>query len=196
MQELTKRQQQVLRFIGDFTSEHGFAPTVREIAQAMKIAIKGAQDHLSALQRKGYIERRSRTPRTIQITGGVSAGRIPILGRIAAGRPIDAIENMDGTVPMPADYFGRGELFALEVKGESMRDEHIVDGDLAIIKKQPTVHNGEIAAVAVENDVTLKRFYLRGEKAELRPCNPSFKTQVVPAADVTIVGKFVGLVRR
>lgn len=195
MQELTKRQQQVLKFIADFTAEHGFAPTVREIAQAMKIAIKGAQDHLAALQRKGYIERKSKTPRTIQITGATAPGRIPVLGRIAAGRPIEAIENVESTLPIPSDLFAKGELFALQVKGDSMKDEHILDGDLAIIKKQPTVHNGEIAAVAVDNEVTLKRFYLRGEKAELRPANDAYKTLVVPAGDVRIVGRYVGLLR-
>jgi repressor LexA len=195
MQELTKRQQQVLKFISDFTAEHGFAPTVREIAQAMKIAIKGAQDHLSALQRKGYIERKSKTPRTIQVTAGAFTGKIPILGRIAAGRPIDAVENFEGMLPVASDFFSKGELFALQVKGESMTGDHILDGDMAIIKKQPTVNNGEIAAVAVENDVTLKRFYLKGEKAELRPSNDAYKTIVVPASDVRILGKMVGVLR-
>lgn len=196
MEQPTKRQLQVLKFISDFAAEHGFAPTVREIAQAMKIAIKGAQDHLSALQRKGLIERKSKTPRTIQVTGGMLSGKIPILGRIAAGRPIDAIENMEGTLPVPSDLFARGELFALQVKGDSMKDEHIMDGDWVIVKRQPTVHNGEIAAVAVDDEVTLKRFYLRGERAELRPANDAFKPIVVPASQVRIVGKMVGLVRK
>ena len=188
MEELTRRQQQVLKFISDFTARNGFAPTVREIAQAMDIAIKGAQDHLSALERKGHIERKSKKPRTIQV---LRAG-IPVLGRIAAGRPTEAVENLEGSV---SDLFPKGEIFALRVKGDSMTGDHIVDGDLAIIRKQPRVENGEIAAVSVDGEATLKRLYVRGDKAELRASNPAYRPILAAASDVTVLGKFVGIVR-
>jgi repressor LexA len=196
MEELTKRQKEVLKFVADYSARQGFAPTVREVAAAMKIAIKGAQDHLAALQRKGYIERKSRRPRTIQVTAGPLSGRIPVLGRIAAGRPIDAVENFEGTVGAPAELFGRGDLFALEVRGDSMIGDHIVEGDLAIIRKQPRVENGQIAAVAVEGEVTLKRFHQRGATVELRPSNPAHKPIVAPASEVRVAGLMVGLLRK
>jgi repressor LexA len=194
METLTKRQQQVLRFVAEFIRENGFSPTVREVARAMRIAIKGAQDHLAALERKGHIERKSRKSRTLQVVG-IEAGGIPIVGRIAAGRPIEAVENFEGVLAAPPGLFVRGDLFALKVRGDSMLGDHVCDGDLAVIRKQPTVENGEIAAVLLDHEVTLKRVFARRGQVELRSSNAAYKPSVVPAESVRILGKLVGLVR-
>lgn len=195
---LTDRQQEILRFVTDYVHKNGYGPSVREIARAFKIGTpKGAADHLKALERKGYISRRGRSPRALRILQpppGVP-GAIPILGRIAAGHPVFAEENFEGTLELSADFFGHGQMFAVKVRGDSMEGDHIVDGDLAIIRKQQTVANGEIAAVMIDNEVTLKRVYFQLNRIELRPSNPKYRSIFVDR-NVSILGKMVGLIRR
>ncbi len=200
MEELTARQEKVLRFVEEFLSRHGFAPSVREVAAAMRIGTpKGAADHLKALERKGYLERsrgRSRAIRVMRESSGARRG-IPIVGRIAAGAPILAEENLEGSLAVAADTFGRaGELFALRVRGDSMIGDHIVDGDLAILRAQPRVENGEIAAVLIDGDATLKRVHRRGDRVELRPSNPAHKPIVLEGGEVRVLGRLVGVLRR
>ena len=200
MEELTARQEKVLRFVEEYISRHGFAPSVREVAAAMRIGTpKGAADHLKALERKGYLERsrgRSRALRVMRESSGARR-RIPIVGRIAAGAPILAEENLEGSLAIAADTFGRaGELFALRVRGDSMIGDHIVDGDLAILRAQPRVENGEIAAVLIDGDATLKRVHRRGARVELRPSNPAHRSIALEGGDVRVLGRLVGILRR
>lgn len=195
---LTDRQQEILRFVTEYVQKNGYAPSVREIARAFKIGTpKGAADHLKALERKGYISRHGRSPRALRIlhTPPGAPNVIPILGRIAAGHPVFAEENFEGTLELPSDTFARGDVFAVKVKGDSMEGDHIVDGDFAIIKKQQAVANGDIAAVMIENEVTLKRVYVQRNRIELRPSNPKYKS-IFADKNVTILGKMVGLIRK
>jgi len=201
MEELTARQARVLRFVEEHIARHGFAPSVREVAAAMRIGTpKGAADHLKALERKGYLERSRGRSRALRVTRDSSGARpgIPIVGRIAAGAPILAEEHIEGSLAVAADAFGRisGELFALRVIGDSMIGDHIVDGDLAILRAQPRVENGEIAAVLIEGDATLKRLHRRGERVELRPSNPAHKTIALDGGEVRVLGRLVGVLRR
>lgn len=195
MEPLTRRQEKVLRFVSGYIARNGYAPSVREIAAALKIGTpKGAADHLKVLERKGYIRRTARRPRALTLLR--DPGGIPLVGRIAAGRPTPAEQDIEDQIPLPPGYFGPGDCFALRVHGDSMIGDHILDGDLAIIRRQPTVRNGEIAAVLVDGEATLKRVHVRGSRVELRPSNPNLSSITVPADEIRILGRYVGLVRR
>jgi repressor LexA len=207
MRELTARQQQVLTFIRKFTEKHGLPPTVREIGERFGFTARAAFDHLRALERKGMLHRRQsdrRTSRTLGVkpmpgAARASAGReVPILGRIAAGQPIEAVEDLEGTLPVLADWFAGGsELFALRVRGESMIDAHIADGDLVVVRRQAGAQSGDIVAAMVDGEATVKRFGRSGGAVVLKPEHPTMRPIVVEPgqADVQILGKVVGVVR-
>lgn len=206
MESLTPRQAKVLRFVRDFVRRHGYAPSVREVAAAMRIGTpKGAADHLKALARKGYLVRdagRSRALRVVGEDGGSERG-IPLVGRIAAGAPILAEENIEEWIDVAPEAFGRGvgELFAVRVRGDSMIGDHILDGDLAVIRAQASVESGEIAAVLIGEEATLKRVVRRGGgRVELVGSNPAHKPIVlergVGGGEERVLGRLVGIVRR
>ena len=207
MRELTARQQQVLTFIRKFTEKHGLPPTVREIGERFGFTARAAFDHLRALERKGMLHRRQsdrRTSRTLGVKPSSAASRasdqeIPILGRIAAGQPIEAVEDREGILPVLADWFaGRGtELFALRVRGESMIDAHIADGDLVVVRRQAAAQPGDIVAAMIDGEATVKRFARSGGAVVLKPEHPTMRPIVVEAGqgDVQILGKVVGVVR-
>jgi repressor LexA len=209
MRELTARQQQVLAFIRKFTEKHGLPPTVREIGERFGFTARAAFDHLRALERKGMLQRRQsdrRVSRTLVVkpmpgaAARTSAGQdVPILGRIAAGQPIEAVEDREGTLPVLADWFaGRGtELFALRVRGESMIDAHIADGDLVVVRRQAGAQPGDIVAAMVDGEATVKRFARSGGAVVLKPEHPTMRPIVVQPgqSDVQILGKVVGVVR-
>lgn len=207
MRELTARQQQVLTFIRKFTEKHGLPPTVREIGERFGFTARAAFDHLRALERKGMLHRRQsdrRTSRTLGVKPSPAASRaseqeIPILGRIAAGQPIEAVEDREGTLPVLADWFaGHGtDLFALRVRGESMIDAHIADGDLVVVRRQASAQAGDIVAAMIDGEATVKRFARSGGAVVLKPEHPTMRPIVVEAgqADVQILGKVVGVVR-
>jgi repressor LexA len=207
MRELTARQQQVLAFIRKFTEKHGLPPTVREIGERFGFTARAAFDHLRALERKGMLLRRQtdrRVSRTLvakPLPGAAraSAGReVPILGRIAAGQPIEAVEDLEGTLPVLADWFaGGGELFALRVRGESMIEAHIADGDLVVVRRQAAAQSGDIVAAMINGEATVKRFARSGGAVVLKPEHPTMRPIVVEPGqgDVQILGKVVGVVR-
>jgi len=212
MRELTGRQQEVLSFMRSFQARHGVPPTVREIGERFRITPRAAFDHLRALERKGELQRRpsvGRTSRALTLPGATGAGRthhqVPILGRIAAGQPLLAQENREGEVPIAAASLpGRGEdIFALRVRGDSMIDAHICDGDLVLVRRQDAAQPNDIVAAMVESEAggepeaTVKRFLRDGPRVVLKPENPSMTPIVVDPTRraVKILGKVVGLLR-
>jgi len=209
---LTARQREVLEFIRAFGERQGVPPTVREIGAKFHFTARAAFDHLRALERKGMLERRvtgKRASRTLVLPSQKGARRgepasippgIPLLGRIAAGAPITAVENHEDTIPLRPDWLGTGgqDVFALRVRGDSMIDAHIVDGDLVLVRKQETAGSGDIVAAMLDGEATVKRFAREGAAVVLRPEHPTMKPIVVEAGrgDFRILGKVVGIVRQ
>jgi repressor LexA len=171
-------------------------PTVREIAQAVGVSSTATiHQHLAALEAKGFIRRGSYKHRSIELPhANRPAVSVPLLGRIAAGQPILASENREDDLPLPRDLVGEGETFALRVKGESMIDAGIYDGDLVVIRRQPTASNGEIVAALVEDEATVKFYYREAERIRLQPANPAMEPIYV--REVTILGKVVLVIRK
>jgi len=207
VKEMTQRQREVLGFIRSFTDRHGAPPTVREIAERFRFTPRAAFDHLRALERKGALQRRvtdKRVSRTLVLTDRVPGGHrappeIPILGRIAAGSPIFAAENREDTIPVQPAWLAAkgGEVFALRVRGDSMIQAHITDGDLVLVRKQESAAKGDIVAALVDQEATVKRFATDGGMVVLKPEHPTMKPIVVDPkrADFRILGKIVGLIR-
>jgi repressor LexA len=208
MRELTERQQEVLGFIRTFTARHGVPPTVREIGGKFRVTPRAAFDHLRALERKGALQRRAsagRTSRALTVTGAPAGGYhpVPILGRIAAGLPLLAAENREGELPVAASALpGGGEgVFALRVRGESMIDAHICDGDLVIVRRQDSAQVSDIVVALLgdggEEEATVKRYLRDGERVVLKPEHPTMAPIVVDPRQrsVQVLGKVIGVVR-
>jgi repressor LexA len=205
---LTARQRQVLDFMRTFSDRHGVPPAVREIGERFGFTARAAFDHLRALERKGMLERRvtgKRASRTLVVPDKRSARRlgredIPLLGRIAAGTPRLAQEQFEETVPLHPDWLatqGR-DVFALRVKGDSMVQAHILDGDLVLVRRQDSANQGDVVAALIDDEATVKRFARDGQSVVLRAEHPTMPPIVVPPgrADVRILGKVVGVLRR
>jgi repressor LexA len=207
---LTERQRQTLEFIAETVADRGYPPSVRETCEALGLASSSTvHSHLQALQRKGYIKIDPTKPRAIEVlydseTGLPSERRparsVPLLGRIAAGAPILAEENVDEIYPMPSDLVGDGTVFMLEVKGDSMIDAGILDGDLVIIRQQPTAHSGEIVAAMIPSDfgdaeATVKTMRHRGSAIVLEPANERLEPFEAPPG-TEILGKVVAVLRK
>ncbi|HOA12565.1 MAG TPA: transcriptional repressor LexA [Myxococcota bacterium] len=200
--KLTARQQEVLDFITSFTESSGAPPTVREIASAMGFASTNAvSDHLAAIERAGFIERRSNRSRGIRVTAQArtsGAGQIPILGRIAAGRPIYAAENLEGYLS-PDPFFIRdtAETFVLCVTGRSMIGDGILDGDYIFVRRQPVADAGDIVVALIDDEATVKRYTRTSAGIALMPSNPDFKPIVVrPDDHFEILGVVTGVFRK
>jgi repressor LexA len=206
---LTDRQRQILEFIAEAVAERGYPPSVREVCDALGLASSSTvHSHFQALQKKGYIRIDPTKPRAIEILfdpeTGLAAERrpaksVPLLGRIAAGAPILAEENVEEIYPMPSDLVGDGNVFMLEVHGESMIDAGIMDGDFVIIRQQPTAHSGEIVAALIpgefEAEATVKTIRHKGSAIMLEPANPTMEPFQAPA-DTEILGKVVAVLRK
>jgi repressor LexA len=198
---LTRRQQEVLAFMRSFSQRHGVPPTVREIGERFRVTPRAAFDHLRALERKGYLKRRAtsgRTSRALTLAERPGGG-VPILGRIAAGMPLQSEQNREGTLPVSADWCGsRAEdIFSLRVRGESMIGAHIVDGDVVVVRRQEHAQPGDIVVALVDGEATVKRFGRDGQAIVLKPENPTMSAIVVRPGEheVRILGKVLGLVR-
>ncbi|MFQ6041258.1 MAG: transcriptional repressor LexA [Candidatus Poribacteria bacterium] len=197
--QLTKRQKDILDYIKNYIQTVGYPPTVREIGGAFKISEKGAYDHLRAIEKKGYIKRASRKNRAIEVLDFIPLHReeiveVPIVGRIAAGEPLLATQNIEGTLPLSKEMVGKEGLFALRVKGTSMIGAGIFNGDYVIVKQQASAEQGEIVVALLDNEATVKRFYRDGKYIRLQPENPAMNPIIVKNA--AILGKVVGLFRR
>ena len=200
-QALTAKQQMILDFLKTEIRQNGYPPTVREICDSVGLSSTSTvHAHLETLERKGYIRRSPAKNRSTEILeedfykNTREIVDIPILGRVAAGIPILAEENIEDTFPIPIDYVKNDTCFMLHVKGESMRDEGIMDGDLVLVRQQADARDGDIVIALLEDSATVKTFSRDGEYIKLSPANPDFEPIVVRECD--ILGKVVGLYRR
>ncbi len=193
---LTVRQQEILDFIRERISDRGYGPTVREIGIRFEIrSPNGVMCHLKALERKGLISRESYSARAIQVTDYKPGTELPLLGSVAAGQPIQAA-TMDDRLNFN-DLFGGHNHFTLKVRGQSMIEDHIDDGDYVVIKGQETARNGERVVAMVDGEVTLKKFQKTKDLITLQPANESIKPiEVRPGADIKILGVLVGVLRK
>jgi repressor LexA len=197
---LTDRQKQIYDFLLKTIREKGYAPSIPEIGAKFKIAsTNGVSDHLKALEKKGYIRRVGKRAFEVLTALGkpvLSAVRdVPMVGRIPAGKPLLGEENIEGFLTVTSDM-ASGKLFALQVKGESMIDAGILDGDRVIVKQQGTAENGEIVCALIDGEATLKRFYKKGDTITLKAENKDYAPIVVSDGEFRIMGKVVGLIRK
>ncbi|MHB1135188.1 MAG: transcriptional repressor LexA [Coriobacteriia bacterium] len=204
--ELTSRQRQILDFIRSDIHRRGFPPSVREIGEAVGLSSSSTvHSHLAALEAKGLIRRDPSKPRALEVLDyrdtdrGIDYERVqavPLVGQVAAGSPILAAENIEATLPLPASFAGE-ETFILRVKGESMIDAGILDGDYVVVRQQSTASNGEIVVAMINEDATVKRFFREDGRIRLQPENRSMEPIYADAhADFAVLGKVVALFRR
>ncbi len=201
---ITKRQREVYDFIADFVQRNQYSPSFEEIGEGLGLSsLATVHKHISNLEKKGLLNRdynRSRSidilplkPRAKNFPPPVAS--LPLVGRIAAGKPIEQVETPESI--SLADFTRSKDVFVLEVTGESMQDEHIVDGDFVLVEKTPAARNGEIVVALVDNsETTLKRFYKEGEMIRLQPSNAKMQPIMVPAAQVQIQGRVIGVLRK
>jgi repressor LexA len=195
--QLTKQQTRVYSYLETYLRRKGRPPSYQEIQDYFGFrSLNSVVKHLKQLERKGYLEspwgNQKRAFRLLPLR--TTAATIPFLGRVAAGAPIEAVEMLEA-VEVPESLLAGGNNFALQVQGESMIDEGIRDGDVLIIRKQDRADNGQTVVAQIEGEATIKKFYQRDGRVELRPANEELKPLVVPAEKVEIIGVVVGLVR-
>jgi len=191
----------ILEMVADYMRDNGFPPTIRDIAAQYKCSVKGAYDHILALERKGYIERNKHVSRGIFLTPRAKAelsrgqsGIVPLFGAIAAGQPIFADSNIQGVFDYPGDLPDKDDFFALRVSGDSMTGMGIFEGDTVIIRKQSNVETGEIAACLLDDEATLKQVLHKKAKTTLRSWNPKYPDR--DYRNVKILGKLYALFRK
>jgi repressor LexA len=197
---VTRRQKEVLDFITSFVERNNYSPSYEEIAHGLDLrSLATVHKHITNLQNKGLVQRAHNRSRSIDVlpqrSQAQASERFPLMGRIAAGLPIEAVENRDSI--SLSDVIGSREVFALQVSGESMRDEHIVDGDYVFVERAPAAAEGEIVVALVDGvETTLKRYYREGSMVRLQPSNAEMDPIYVPAAQVAIQGRVVGVLRK
>ncbi len=202
MEDLSNKQGQVLQFLIDFNAEHGFPPTIRELCDHFGFkSLNTAHFHLRSLEKKGYIQIHPGKGRGITLPGArpLSERQIPLVGRIAAGTPILALENIEDFLGIDKGFFGGETNFAVQVRGDSMVDAHIQDGDYVIIKVQDQAESGDIVAALIDDEVTLKYFYRTKTQVRLESANPKYPPMIFKkgeARSFRILGVMVGLVRK
>src|SRR5215471_19035796 len=203
---ITRRQRQIYDFISRFIAENGYSPSFEEIKSGMGLnSLATVHKHVTNLEKKDLLTRDYNRSRSIDLlppkgklkqSMSVNTGVVlPLVGRIAAGQPIEAVETKE-TISL-ADFVRSKEVYVLEVRGESMQDEHILDGDYVLVEKAKVARNGELVVALVNGDeTTLKRFYKDGEKIRLQPSNAAMQPIIVPAAAVELQGKVIGVLRK
>jgi len=200
--ELTQRQKQILQYIVQHTQTQGYPPTVREIGQGVNLSSSSTvHAHLRALEQAGLIRRDPILTRAIRVVAGniepfrpKRVANLPVLGRVAAGSPTLAAEDIEDTFPVPLEFLSGADGFMLRVKGDSMIEDGIKDGDYVIVRRQQTAENGDTVVALVDDEATVKRFYKEKGRVRLQPANASMQPMYFDG--VTIVGKVVGLVRK
>jgi repressor LexA len=197
----TERQKAIYDFIRETMANRGMPPTLREIGlQFGIVSTNGVEKHLSALERGGHITRERGKSRGITVTGGSRpAAAVPLLGRVAAGVPVLSPENREGDVTVDASLFdikASQPVFALGVRGDSMIEAHILDGDTVLVREQSTAVNGDIVVAIEEGETTVKRFFLENDRVRLQPENRSMAPLYFDRGDLRIIGKVVGVMRK
>lgn len=200
MKGLTSREAAILAVIKKSIRQKGYPPAVREIGQIVGLSSSSTvHNYLKRLEEKGYLRRDPTKPRAIEILDEM-VGRsyevtgVPILGRVAAGKPLLAVENREDVFPLPVDFTGEGEFFMLTVRGDSMIDAGILEGDMVLVRHQPDAVNGDIVVALLEDEATIKRFYREVSRIRLQPENKFMEP--IYASEVKVLGKVVGLVRK
>ena len=208
---LTKRERSILKFIEKQISTKGYAPSVREIGKAVDLrSTATVHGYLNSLEEKGFIKKESQKGRTLKVLkGGRLNGQekldtplynakesedVPVIGKITAGEPILAVENITDTFPIPVDFVGNFESFMLTVRGESMIEAGILDGDYILVKRQNTANNGDIVVALIGDEATVKTFYKEKDHIRLQPQNPTMDPIIVPNCE--ILGKVAGVFRK
>lgn len=201
---LTDRQKEILDFIRRSINKRGYPPTLREIGSHFGIkSTNGVNDHLRALEKKGYLQRedlKSRALRPVDTTSSDQFVEIPVVGRVAAGQPLLAVQNVEDTVKVDRFFIGQSkEVFALRVKGESMIEDGILDGDYVFVRKQLQAHPGEIVVAMINDEATVKRYYPEGDAIRFQPANARMEPIYVRKRDfrsVNILGVVIGVYRK
>ncbi|NWF92843.1 MAG: repressor LexA [Syntrophaceae bacterium] len=219
--ELTSRQREIFDYIKGFIKERGYPPSVREVGEHFHIYPRAAFDHLRALEKKGYLKRRGSMSRGLEILvfqeveshgpyrragldeehlrreGRPWVREIPVVGRVEAGKPTLAVEHVEGTIPLPIEWVKGKEVFLLKVKGESM-SPFILPGDYVLVRSQSSAENGDVVVTLVGEEATVKRFYKKGGKIELKPENERWETIQIEegSREVQILGKVIGVFRK
>jgi repressor LexA len=204
---LTDRQREILDFIVTQQQTRGFPPSVREIGEAVGLTSPSTvHSHLATLQRRGYLRRDPTKPRAIEVrydpASGATAERrpvthIPLVGDVAAGTDVLAAENVEELVPLPVDFTGEGSLFMLRVRGDSMIESGIFDGDHVVVRQQPEARDGDVVVAGIPGEeATVKTYKREGKEIVLLPSNSRLKPMRFPAGDVTVFGKVVTVLRR
>jgi repressor LexA len=200
MLPLTKRQREILDYLQDFIQQHGYAPSLEEIGRRFGLSsLATVHKHLTNLQEKGFIKRAWNRSRSVEMLPTNTNGRsveLPLLGYVAAGLPIEAIPSAE-TIAVPEDMVGRRDTYVLRVRGNSMIDEQICDGDLVIVEDRKTAQNGEtVVALLGGSDVTLKKLYRENGRIRLQPANPTMQPIFAEADQVQVQGVVVGVMRK
>ena len=209
---LNKREKAILKFIEKQINANGYPPSVREIGKAVDLkSTATVHGYIASLEKKGYIKKESQKGRTLKLLkGGAVEGQqstfdkevyssremvdVPVIGKITAGEPILAVENVTDTFPIPLDFVGSGESFMLTVRGESMIEAGILDGDYILVRKQNTANNGEIVVALIGDEATVKTFYKEKDHIRLQPENCTLDPIIVPTCE--ILGKVSGVFRK
>jgi repressor LexA len=196
---VTRRQKELLDYLRGYIDAHGYAPTLDEIGKHFALAsLATVHKHLQNLERKGRIRRLANHSRALELVSESDNGRatkIALLGRVAAGTPIEPVETAE-TVTIPEEMLGRGETFALRVRGDSMVNEGILDGDLVVVESRPEADNGATVVALVRGEATVKKLYRERRKIRLVPANDKLAPMVVPAEDVEVRGVVIAVLRR
>ena len=196
---LTERQQSILDFINEYVGDNGFPPSIREIGRHFGIYPATVQDHISALERKGHLQKKRFQSRTLSVPASSRRipGGIPIIGKVAAGRPLLAQENIEDMIQLPKDWAPAG-AFLLKVQGNSMEGAHILNGDYVLVHPQQTASNGDIVVALIGDDATVKRFYRTERGITLKAENPKFdpiEIERSEAASFRLIGRVMGVLR-
>lgn len=200
--DLSPRQRQILEFIRSEVMKKGYPPSVREVGQAVGLSSSSTvHGHLGKLEEKGYIRRDPTKPRAIELLDRANGEyprkeviQVPIVGKVTAGAPILAVENVDDYFPMPKEFAGDGETFMLKVRGNSMIEAGILNDDYVVVRRQSHAENGDIVVALLEDEATVKRFFREANHIRLQPENPNM--QPILVRDVQILGKVIGVFRK
>ena len=198
--KLTEKQKEFLAYISQYTEDWGRSPSFEEICSHFGFnSYNTVTTYLKALERKGYVRlpKKKNQKRAIEVISPVETRRFefPLLGRVAAGKPIEAVEDVD-VIEVPPTMVGSGDHFVLEVKGDSMKDDGILSGDFVVVRKQPTAENGQTVVALINNEATIMKYYKMKHNVELRPAHEGMEPIVVRKGGLLIQGKVVGLLRR